>query len=600
MDLVEPVTHRFKAYFLIPDLSLYYKIIAIYNNRKDTDFSVDGVYGDELSGSFKSKHGGLISPTTGNLAFEYIIKVHSPEHARKFTFRVSPLFGPDTITSKGNRLGLDVVGTQLDLTCSYYDLPEMLKQFKLIFSKLRINPAIIDTIDYEATTIIECERHIRYEEGGEAAVGDLLSSMDDLSQSSGNAKGEIKYDHRFSKVFYKAIKFDRWDNIFAKIKRAYSLKSYRKLGFQDLSPVDPLYQPKIEAYFAPEYSETKPCLKMYDEVIHELDTILLNSIKWLNLSPVYDSYFVPGTYDSGVDFIPYPFDAMMHKDEKTLNLASKYFSIRDWDFFVAVSKGYSSPIEIADLMGVSLSSVYNYVKKYRELGLIHLNGGAVSYVSNFIQQKFKESFQGIGSLRSLLSDSSSLDGMEDIRVEISKNDPEWFLKKYGAHRNKQTPVNIYVPDPTGELNHKAVKKDYDEYVKQWSHYYPDGYDPDLDEQPIRRHMRGYGIERHLHFTRLVGNDHTVPVHYVPTQSERSKLITVLRKKGDFAKVVVTGVVTGTTGESFNTGVTRTRDDALPDSNNLTLISMLHNYSSRYFSKSSNRRSSEIRKLITGY
>lgn len=320
----KPVTHKVRLYLKFPTLRLYDRFIGVWLAHGNHDVDIDCVYGDTTSGLFKSANGGFISPKTDKMAHNYIVKTASEDNARKFSFVVSPLFGRDTKTTSGKPWRLDYVGTQLDLSCSYYDsLDEILDQVRTVFSYLGINPAFVDELDVDPSNIESCERHFRYHESKEQAVDALINSIRVLGGSSSDSSGNLRWDYRGGKVYYEHVKFNRWDDTGLPIRYAQALKTYRIKNFEDRDVHDPLYSPKLEAYLASAYGDDSPSLSEWDVVITELDTILQNTAKWLNISYVYDGYFNEDLYSPDIKLIDYPFADMLTGDEHLLNASSQ-------------------------------------------------------------------------------------------------------------------------------------------------------------------------------------------------------------------------------------------------------------------------------------
>lgn len=533
----KPVTHKVRLYLKFPTLRLYDRFLGVWLAKGNHDVDIDCVYGGTTSGTFRSASGGFISPKTGKIAHNYIVKTATDDGARKFSFVVSPLFGAGTKTTSGKPWRLDYVGTQLDLSCSFYDsLDDILDEVKEVFVHLGINSMFVDELDVEPSVIESAERHFRYHESKERRVSELINSIRVLGGSSSDSSGNLRWDYRGGKVYYEHVKFNRWDDTGLPIRYAQALKTYRMKYFESLDPKDPLYSPKLEAYLASAYGEERPSLSDWDVVIKELDTILQNTARWLGISYVYDGYFVEKKYSPDLQLIDYPFADVLSGDEHLLNASSDKFTARHWDFLQVLANGYTAPRHIADAIGLSLRSVYNYLEYFKATGLIHLRKGNVSFVSEYIRDRFRESFAGLRPIRGLLSDSA-MDNVEDRRVSISENNPLWFLEKYDATRSHDFLARINVPNPQDLLDLEEVRRDHNRYVNQWGLNYPVEYN--YAQKHDKGRMKIYSqnhSNQYLRFTKIPKQTDEVPVEYATSKTERAAIWKQAKKAGVFTKV----------------------------------------------------------------
>ena len=194
-------------------------------------------------------------------------------------------------------------------------------------------------------------------------------------------------------------------------------------------------------------------------------------------------------------------------------------------------------------MGLSIRSVYNYLVYFKSTGLVHLKRGNVSFVSEYIRDRFRESFTGLRPIRSLLSDSSIVD-VEDIRVSVSEANPLWFMEKYSATRSREFLARVNVPDTNKllPLDRKEVRREHNRYVNQWGLNYPADYDESIGG-PHKYYSQRHS-DQFLRFVSSPGRTDEVPVEYATSRTERTSVIRQAKKAGDYKTIHVVDKIIG--------------------------------------------------------
>lgn len=386
VKVVIPIIHEFGAYLHVPDLDLYYAFVRYYTNKVEDKYN--HFITDRTGRQFRfwSKQGGLINPKTGKLAFEYLLNWKSEDKASKCFFAIKPLFGPGTKTKTGKTLNLPLIGVNIEVESSYFELSDILNIYEDILAEIDAS-RFEHKIDRKLSTIHQIAVHARYHEKHEADVVNMLRAIKDKSTMRGNS--HLVEDVQEGKYGMYKIDIPSFDVCDIQTEFMHSVKSYRIKNFLKRSPMDPLVHPKFEVYL--NRSEQKrqpngyPNLDQYLDVRKDLNNLLIKLLHFVDddLTYIPDSYFSGTTTDHrGEKLQKWNYSKLKDDPELKLNDNSKdNAGLRFLSFIAFQRKGTATLPDIVRNTGIPERSAWRILTHYKEQNLLESHRAKETIIS---------------------------------------------------------------------------------------------------------------------------------------------------------------------------------------------------------------------------
>lgn len=359
----------------VPNLSLYHAFVSYYQNKVTDKYNhhITDRHGRKFK--FWSKEGGLISPKTGKLAFEYALHWQSEDKASKCYLAFKPLFGAGTKTKKGKTLNLTQVGVNIEVESSYFELEDILEIYEDILEEIDA-ARFKEEIDFKNSPITQMARHARYHEKHEGDIVNMLMAIEEES----TMRGDSHLVKDVSQGNYQMFKIDipSFDVCGIETKYKHGVKSYRIKNFLKRHHTDPLKHPKLEVYL--NRSEQKrqpdgyPTLDQYYDVRNDLDQLLIKLVHFVtdDLTYVPDSYFEGKTLPHRGEPLPkWDYSKLKERPEVPLNDNSvDNAGLRFLSFIAFDREGSATFSDIIKGTGISERSAWRYLKHYKEQNLL--------------------------------------------------------------------------------------------------------------------------------------------------------------------------------------------------------------------------------------
>jgi len=367
--VVVPIIHEFGAHIHVPDLNLYYAFVRYYTNNVTDKYN--HFITDRTGRKFRfwSKQGGLINPKTDKLAFEYLFNWKSEDKASKCFLSIKPLFGAGTKTKTGKTLNLPLIGVNIEVESSYFELSDILDIYEDILTEIDAS-RFEHKIDRKLSTIHQMAVHARYHEKHEADVVNMLRAIKDKSTMRGDS--HLVEDVQSGKYGMYKIDIPSFDVCDIHTEFMHSVKSYRIKNFLKRSPMDPLVHPKFEVYLSRAEQKRQPNgypnLDQYLDVRKDLNNLLIKLLHFVNddLTYIPDSYFSgTTTANHNVPLKKWNYSKLKDNPELKLNDNSKdNAGLRFLSFIAFQRKGSATMQDIISNTGIPERSAWRYLTHY--------------------------------------------------------------------------------------------------------------------------------------------------------------------------------------------------------------------------------------------
>jgi hypothetical protein len=348
------------------------------------------------------------------------------------------------------------------------DLLELLRAF---FSAVGLNPDYIGQPN-DWSRITGFEGYIRVDRSKSEAhltgEGGLIQQLAQLGSTEGN-KGRYRWDHEKVQGQYEAVALDRdtWEMLLPRQAFEKRLKSYHPRHVRSEDPdEDPLYHPKLEVQL---WSDEQPPVPWDDRdaIYDEFLQTAANALHWSGIGLDADSdSFVEDPYhdvdwsDQPVEIVPNPVDELVEaiKTDARDYLLNPEVTPAEFDVVQAATDGGASHYrELAELAGVSVSTVYRAVKRFP---IIEADRGRIDFpdqvtrervatlierfkkVTDGVRRNLRDAVQGFGRLTNGDGDPSALKRWMDAHGAVLASHVDEFHFRFDDEFTEHEIVEI--------------------------------------------------------------------------------------------------------------------------------------------------------------
>lgn len=463
----DPVTHGSGFYLKYKTLDMYHAFVGLYakhagksNYRGKVDYVIDDW--------FVSSHmSGFLQPGSDKRAFEYRVHLGDPnvKSAQKFALHISPQYGPDSLAWVKNKgivpITRPFIGTQIEVDCSYYSLDEVFEMIEGVFKTLGINKSYLATYFEDESRMKSVERYVRYPEKHELEVCGVFDDVASLARSDGDSEGRDLWKKSGGAVTMRKVNINNPEVIgFDEVNFAPQFKSYRIRNHASRAPHDPLHHPKLEVSLDTSLSKTMGVsefpIKDYDQIIDKLDLMLHNLIHWCHITSVVPDPFFEGKrivcpVEIKKNIMSEVYDRHMNKSVAAIYNSSN----RKIQLLQAICEGHHVPDDLAETIGVSRKTIYNYKESLVADGILVSSHMNISFASRAIEESISNSLEGLSFVLDDLHKPSLI-----IPSIPDPLDPLYFELMYNPVFVKGKAAWFVIHDQQGLLKYHDVKKAY--------------------------------------------------------------------------------------------------------------------------------------------
>ncbi len=389
---INPVTHRVKSFFHVPNISLYRTLISVFKSGRSEFRIQDKDY------TFYSAFNSYLDPHTNKPSFQYRLTALIPHQPSKISLIFKPFFGKGTPTAYGKTQDFNKVGVDIEVESSYYDTKN---QLDFINDFLKQIDATRFSNMIEPVRIMDFERHVRYSATKEPLVRDLFDIIKEVSDT----RSVIDKTNHGDTFMYtiESPEFDKLGFNFPEYIDYIKIKSYRFDGYENRSKDDYLVDPKLEVVI---HSKERIPAGEEEKIISLMDEFLYNLIHWSGLTNddfVEDLYFKKEFKERVITYKPSP--TITELTIKPMELKQKiplqthHFNILPTLYYLTLH-GCMSVRDLSEQLDIPLRTMWGYIENLKLRGLVETINSYGTQVS-FSAEKDRKIIRGV--LESILS-----------------------------------------------------------------------------------------------------------------------------------------------------------------------------------------------------